>query len=37
VQAVFVLAGTRDDRDFHLRALAGIAQIVQDPAFEKRW
>jgi len=22
---------------FHLRALAGIAQLVQDPAFEKRW
>ncbi len=37
VHAVFVLAGTRDDRNFHLRALAGIAQIVQDPAFERRW
>jgi APA family basic amino acid/polyamine antiporter len=37
VNAVFVLAGTRDERPFHLRALAAIAQIVQDPHFEKRW
>jgi len=37
VQAVFVLAGTIDERNFHLRALASIAQIVQDPHFEKRW
>jgi len=37
VHAVFVLVGTRDERNFHLRALAAIAQIVQDPAFEKRW
>lgn len=37
VKAVFVLAGTRDDRNFHLRALAGIAQIVQDQDFLKRW
>ncbi|MFH1708786.1 MAG: amino acid permease [Planctomycetota bacterium] len=37
VHAVFMLAGTRDERNFHLRALAAIAQIVEDPAFEKRW
>ena len=37
VHAVFVLAGTRDERNFHLRALAAIAQIVQAPAFEKKW
>ncbi len=37
VHAVFVLAGTQDERNFHLRALAAIAQIVQDPHFEKRW
>ncbi|MBN1269728.1 MAG: amino acid permease [Kiritimatiellae bacterium] len=37
VRAVFVLAGTLDDRNFHLRSLASIAQIVQDPAFERRW
>jgi amino acid transporter/mannitol/fructose-specific phosphotransferase system IIA component (Ntr-type) len=37
VHAVFVLMGTMDERNFHLRALAAIAQIVQDPHFEKRW
>jgi len=37
VKAVFVLAGTRDDRNFHLRALSNIAQIVQNPHFIKRW
>ncbi|NQT32778.1 MAG: PTS sugar transporter subunit IIA, partial [Candidatus Omnitrophica bacterium] len=28
---------TRDERNFHLRALSAIAQIVQDPRFEKKW
>ncbi|MBN1670571.1 MAG: amino acid permease [Kiritimatiellae bacterium] len=37
VHAVFVLAGTRDERNFHLRALAAIAQIAQDLHFYKRW
>jgi len=37
VHTVFVLVGTTDDRDFHLRALATIAEIVQDPRFERRW
>ena len=37
VHAVFVLVGSMDERNFHLRALAAIAQIVQDPNFEKRW
>jgi Trk K+ transport system NAD-binding subunit/mannitol/fructose-specific phosphotransferase system IIA component (Ntr-type) len=37
VHAVFVLAGTRGERNFHLRALSAIAQIVQDPNFERRW
>jgi amino acid transporter/mannitol/fructose-specific phosphotransferase system IIA component (Ntr-type) len=37
VKAVFVLAGTRDGRNFHLRCLSNIAQIVQDPQFMKRW
>ena len=37
VQAVFVLVGTKDERNFHLRALAAIAQVVQDPAFETSW
>lgn len=37
IKAVFVLMGTIDERNFHLRALAGIAQIVQDPQFMSRW
>lgn len=37
VHAVFVLIGTRDERNFHLRTLASIAQIVQDPHFEEKW
>lgn len=37
VHAVFVLAGTLDERTFHLRALASIAQVVQDHTFERRW
>jgi len=37
VEAVFVLIGTKEERNFHLRALAAIAQIVQDPHFEKKW
>jgi len=37
VQAVFVIAGTTDERNFHLYSLSAIAQIVQDPGFEKKW
>ena len=37
VEAVFVLIGTKDDRNFHLRALSAIAQVAQAPHFEKRW
>lgn len=37
VQAVFVLVGSKDQRNFHLQALSAIAQVVQDPDFEKRW
>ena len=37
VKAIFVLVGTRDERNFHLRALSAIAQIVQDPHFDERW
>ena len=37
VQAMFILAGSKDERNFHLRALAAIAQIVQDPDFERKW
>jgi mannitol/fructose-specific phosphotransferase system IIA component (Ntr-type) len=37
VYAIFVLVGTRDERNFHLRALSAIAQIVQDENFDKNW
>ncbi len=37
VHAVFVLAGSRDQRNFHLRSLSAIAQITQSPGFEKHW
>lgn len=37
VRTVFVIAGTKDERNFHLRALSAIAQIVQDTHFEKKW
>ncbi|MFA5553662.1 MAG: amino acid permease [Phycisphaerae bacterium] len=37
INTVFLLAGTKDERNFHLKALSAIAQIVQDPSFEKKW
>lgn len=37
IHAVFVLIGTKDERNFHLFALSAVAQIVQDPHFDKRW
>ncbi len=37
VVAAFVLVGSKDERQFHLRALSAIAQIVMDPRFEKKW
>lgn len=37
VQAVFIIAGTRDERNFYLYALAAIAQVAGDPDFMKRW
>ena len=37
VNAVFVLVGTKDERNFHLRALSTIAGIVQDHNFERKW
>ncbi len=37
VHTVFVIVGTKDQRTFHLRTLAAIAQIVQDPDFDKTW
>jgi amino acid transporter/mannitol/fructose-specific phosphotransferase system IIA component (Ntr-type) len=37
VHAVFVLIGSKDERNFHLRALAAIAQIAREPNFSKDW
>lgn len=37
IHAIFMLVGTRDERNFHLRALSAIAQIIQAPDFEKKW
>lgn len=37
VRAMFVLMGTRDERNFHLYALSAIAQVAGDPQFMNRW
>lgn len=37
VHTIFFLVGSRDERNFHLRALAAIAQIAQDKEFDKNW
>jgi amino acid transporter/mannitol/fructose-specific phosphotransferase system IIA component (Ntr-type) len=37
VHIVFVLAGSRDERNFHLRALMAIAQIVRENNFFVNW
>ena len=37
VNTVFVLLGTREERNFHLKALMAIAQIVQNKDFEHNW
>lgn len=37
INTVFVIIGSKDERNFHLRALSAIAQIVQGHDFEKRW
>ncbi|OGW75309.1 MAG: hypothetical protein A2Z72_08215, partial [Omnitrophica bacterium RBG_13_46_9] len=37
VHTMFVLVGSCDERNFHLRALAAIAQIAQSRDFDKRW
>ena len=37
VRTVFVLAGSADERNFHLRALMAIANIVQERGFRQRW
>lgn len=37
VHAMFVLAGTYDERNFHLKALMSIAKIVQKADFMQKW
>ena len=37
VQAIFVLVGSRDERNFYLSSLAAIAEIAGNPEFMKRW
>ncbi len=37
IHAVFFLVGSKDERNFHLRTLSSIAQIVQEVRFEERW
>ena len=37
VHVVFALAGTKDERNFHLQALMAIAQIVQNEDFIHNW
>jgi amino acid transporter len=37
VHTMFVLVGSLDERNYHLRALMAIAQVAQEPNFEKRW
>ena len=37
VHAMFVLAGTYDERNFHLKALMSIAKVVQKADFMEKW
>ena len=37
VHTAFVLIGTSDERNYHLRALMAIAQIAQETGFELKW
>ncbi len=37
IYTVFILVSTKDERNFHLRALVAIAQICQQHAFDKNW
>ena len=37
IHICFVFIGSRDDRVFHLKVLAAIAQITQNPEFDKTW
>jgi basic amino acid/polyamine antiporter, APA family len=37
VYTAFCLVGTKDEKNFHLKALMSIAQILQDPDFHNLW
>jgi len=37
VHTAFCLIGSKDERDFHLKALMSIAQILQSPGFIQDW
>jgi len=37
VRIMFILIGSKDERNYHLRALMAIAQIAQEKQFEQRW
>jgi basic amino acid/polyamine antiporter, APA family len=37
VHTAFVLIGSPDQRNFHLKALVAIAHVVQEPGFRDRW
>ncbi len=37
VHSLFFLLGSMDQRHFHLVVLSSLAQIVQNPDFEKKW
>jgi len=37
IKAIFILIGTKDTRNLHLRALAAIAQVAQYSGFEHSW
>lgn len=37
VHTAFVLVGCQGERSLHLKDLAAIAQITQDPEFDKQW
>jgi amino acid transporter/mannitol/fructose-specific phosphotransferase system IIA component (Ntr-type) len=37
VHTAFVLLGSADERNYHLRALVAIAHVVQEQGFKQRW
>lgn len=37
VKAIFIIYGTLDLREYHLKSLAAIAQIIQSSTFENKW